>query len=130
MDSVNLIKAQCRVCNRYVPAKDFKLSFQYKTMVCPVCFSGKTVVEQQKKVEKKKEEVKRPAGWDEVDEYLAKVNRLKQQEVSSFEPIPGSDMMQFNCPNCKYKCKYDPINKIPASCPYCNAEIKTKKKFY
>ena len=132
MESINVIKAQCRVCNRFVPAKDFKLSFQYKTMVCPVCYSGKTTTEQHKKEEKKKvvDDVKKPAGWDSVDEYLSKVSRLKQQETSSFEPIPGSDLMQYNCPNCKYKCKYDPVNRIPASCPYCNAEIRPKKKFY
>ncbi|MFH1276042.1 MAG: hypothetical protein ABIH82_02945 [Candidatus Woesearchaeota archaeon] len=129
MDETSLIKAQCRVCNRYVPAGDFKLSFQYKTMVCPVCFSGKTAANQHKVEQKKVEEVRKPAGWDEVDEYLNKANRLKYQEKSVFDKINGSLLLKYNCPNCKYVCKYDPIKKIPSSCPYCNVEIKHKKSF-
>ncbi|HLC91414.1 MAG TPA: hypothetical protein VJI15_06635 [Candidatus Nanoarchaeia archaeon] len=126
MKGVSDVKAQCRICGRSTAASEFRMSVNHRMMVCPLCFSGKTAAEQEKK---KVQEVKRPAGWDEVDEYLAKNARRKDQEVSSFTPIAGSSLLKYKCPECDYSTKYDPDKMVPGRCPYCGALIKAKRSF-
>lgn len=121
------VKAQCKVCNGFAPADQFKLHHSYKLMVCPTCFSGKT--EKRKQEEVKKEGPSRPPGWDQEDEYLEKMSRMRQKEQQTqFTRIPGSDMVQCVCTYCKFSFKYDHFKGIPKACPYCNINVPKFKK--
>ena len=122
------IKAVCRNCKREADSESFKLHYKYKMMVCPDCFSGRT--EQKKQEVKKKEEV-RPAGWDQEDDYLEKMAKMKGKDetVSRFTKIPGSEQVMYCCLNCKYSFRYHPLKKIPHNCPYCDIEIPKLKTF-
>ncbi len=120
------VKAQCKVCNGYAPADQFKLHFQLKQMVCPGCYTGKTVFKGMKNEVATEEKVEppKPAGWDKDDDYLDKVSRMrKEQSQSYFTRISGSDMVKCNCPSCKYVYKYDPFKRMPQACPYCNGPV-------
>ena len=127
MKRVSDVKAECRVCGKSTPAEDFKMSVHYKMMVCPLCFSGKTAAEQEKKKLQEQQE-KKPAGWDEVDEYLTKAARRKEQVISYFTSIPGSPLLKYACPRCKYVSKYDPDRMMPSKCSYCGEDISYKNK--
>ncbi|MBI4152596.1 hypothetical protein HY495_02695 [Candidatus Woesearchaeota archaeon] len=123
---VNLgVKAQCRVCGMLAPADEFRLHYKYKQAVCAKCYSGRTEQEKQKEeLKKKKEEVTRPPGWDDVDEYLTRASKQRQEEQQvQFSRVPGTEQFKCLCFQCKYSFKYDPVKKIPFNCPYCNAEV-------
>ncbi|MBU0457347.1 MAG: hypothetical protein ABH824_05010 [Nanoarchaeota archaeon] len=123
------IKAQCKVCGIFVPVDQFKLHYKYKKMVCPNCFSGKT----EKAEEKKRVETPaKPPGWDQEDEYLQKMVRLRnkeEKEKAQFTKIPGTEQVRCKCNNCKFSFKYDPFRKSPRTCPYCNEDIPRLKTF-
>lgn len=120
------VKAQCRVCNNFAQADQFRLHHDYRQMVCPNCFSGKTA----KQAEAKKEEPLKPAGWDAEDDYLEKTQRQrKESSFSPFTKIPGSDLLKCACQSCKYVFKYDPSRHQPSSCPYCNGMIPKMRSF-
>ena len=125
------VKAQCRVCGQLAPADEFKLHYKYKQAVCAKCYSGRTEQEKQKEeLKKKKEEATRPPGWDEVDDYLSRASKQKQEEQQiQFSKIPGTEQVKCLCFNCKYSFKYDPVRKLPQACPYCNAEVPRLKSF-
>ena len=113
-----------------VPAEQFKLHFEYKIMVCPTCFSGKTKILQDANKLKVKNEVIQPPGWDKEDEYLEKISKLKkEQDQAQFKRIPGTNQVSCKCMKCKYVFKYDHFKKIPVSCPYCNQDIPRFKTF-
>ena len=120
------VKAQCKVCNGYSAADQFKLHFQLKQMVCPGCYTGKTSFKglKNEEVKKEPEQPPRPPGWDKEDDYLDKVSRMrKEQSQGYFSRIPNSEQVKCNCPSCKYVYKYDPIKRMPAACPYCNGPV-------
>jgi len=119
------VKAKCKNCDKEAPAEQFKLHYQFKMMVCPDCFSGKT----QKQQEMKKAEPKKPVGWDMDDEYLQKHQRMKEKEKPRFRRIPGTDQVECTCKGCKYAFKYDPFRKKPRTCPFCNEEIPRLNTF-
>lgn len=126
------VKAQCRVCGMLAPADEFRLHYKFKQAVCARCYSGKTEQEKQKEELKKKkeEEVIRPPGWDDVDEYLSRTSKQRQEEQQvQFSKIPGTDQIKCRCFNCKYSFKYDSVKKIPVNCPYCNAEVPRFRNF-
>ncbi len=124
------IKAQCKECNGSAPAEHFKLHHEYGKMVCPDCFSGKTKKRQEELKKKKIEEKIRPVGWDNEDEYLDKMSRMKKEEQKAqFSKIPGTNNVQCKCLHCKYSFKYDPFRKQPRSCPYCDTDIPKLKTF-
>ena len=126
----NNITAICRVCNKSAPADQFKLHYKLKQMVCPNCFSGKTEKAAENAEQKKVEEPPRPAGWDKEDEYLEKMARLRPKEQNpQFTKIPGSTLVKCTCSICEYTFKYDPLRKIPYTCPYCNGDIPKLKTF-
>ncbi|PIN76471.1 hypothetical protein COV17_02330 [Candidatus Woesearchaeota archaeon CG10_big_fil_rev_8_21_14_0_10_36_11] len=129
LDCMMAVKVICRLCKGSFPAEDFKLHYEFKQMVCPNCYSGKTQ-KQQQKVEKK-EAVSKPAGWDQVDEYLEKASRTKKQEEqkAQFTKIPGTDQVMCKCFGCKFSFKYNPFKKSPRTCPFCNADIPKLKTF-
>ncbi|MBI2151936.1 hypothetical protein HYU21_04380 [Candidatus Woesearchaeota archaeon] len=114
------IKAKCRVCGSFASSDQFKLHYQYRMMVCPSCYSGKTASDKEKK---KVEENKKPAGWDEVDVYLSKVSHQKQQEKGNFRNLMGSSLLECTCTGCKYVFRYDPVRQTPHTCPYCDMEV-------
>lgn len=118
------VRAKCKNCGQEAPADQFKLHFQYKMMVCPACFTGKT----QKEQEQKKAVVPKPAGWDAEDDYLEKASRLRRQEAQQvFTPIVGTNHVKYSCQNCSYNFKYDVVRKMPSACPYCNGYIPRVK---
>jgi len=123
---MNGVRAKCRVCGEEALADQFKLHHDFRQMVCPSCFTGKT---EQKKA--KKEAVPpKPAGWDAEDDYLEKAARMRNREDvrGTFKKIPGTPQVQYTC-LCSYTFKYDPFRKIPTTCPYCNQEIPRLKTF-
>jgi hypothetical protein len=120
------IAVLCKVCGNSHPAEQFKLHHDYRQMVCGGCFSGKTGP---KKVERK-QEVKKPVGWDSEDEYLEKFSKLRKEEnQAQFTRIPGTDNVKCRCAACKYSFKYNPYKKTPSICPYCNTDIPKLKTF-
>ncbi len=126
------VKAQCRVCGQLAPAEEFKLHYKFKQAVCARCYSGRTEQEKLKEELKKKEkeEAPKPKGWDEVDEYLSRTVKQKQEEQQiQFSKVPGTDQIKCFCFNCKYSFKYDPVRKIPVNCPYCNSEVPRLKNY-
>lgn len=124
----NAPKAKCRKCNKEAAADMFKLHYQYKMMVCPDCFTGRTDIK--KTPEVKRDEPPRPKGWDAEDAYLEKASRMRKQETqSAFRKIPGTEYVQCTCTACKYTFRYHPIKKTPWGCPYCNAEVPRLRNF-
>ena len=123
------VQAQCRVCNKPSPAEQFRLHHKYKMVVCPTCFSGRTEELKQKAEEQTKAPPK-PPGWDQEDEYLEKMSKIKRQEQrASFSKIPGTSQVQCTCIGCKYTFKYDPFRKLPRTCPYCDDIIPNLNTF-
>ena len=126
------VKSLCRVCNNFVSASQFRLHHDYKQMVCPTCFTGKTKQQEEQKLEmlKKQEANPKPAGWDNEDDYLEKRARIKREEnQAQFTKILGTSQVKAQCSACKYTFRYDPVNKKPFTCPYCNADIPKLKTF-
>lgn len=127
------VKIQCKICNGFADSDQFKLHHEFKKMVCPTCYSGKN----KKEAEKKPEAVltplvpPKPAGWDHEDEYLEKMIRYKKQETPpvQFQKIEGSEHIKCKCMKCKFSFKYDPIRKVPRTCPYCNMNIPQTRAF-
>ncbi len=113
------------------PADEFRVHYKFKQAVCARCYTGKTEQDKQKEeLKKKKDEPVRPPGWDEVDDYLNKAARQRQEENQvQFAKIPGTDHVKCLCIQCKYSFKYDPYRKVPQACPYCNADIPKMKTF-
>src|SRR3989344_7322847 len=121
------VKAECKVCKSTVASDLFRLHHDYKQMVCPSCFTGKT---KQKQEAVKKPQVIRPPGWDAEDEYLEKMSKIKMEEnKSQFSKVPGTDYVKCLCSSCKYSFRYNPYKKQPTACPYCNSEIPKLKTF-
>ena len=125
-----MISAVCKVCGNSSAADSFKLHHEYKKMVCPNCFSGRT-----KELHKREQEVQnkpevKPPGWDKEDEYLEKLSKNRQeQNQTQFTKIPGTTDIKCLCFECKYSFKYDPFRKRPKHCPYCSAEIPKLRTF-
>ncbi len=122
------IKVKCRNCNREADSDLFKLHYKFKTMVCPDCFSGRTEQLQKRTDPLKKEEPKRPSGWDAEDEYLEKVARLRREEnQAQFSSIQGSRKVMCKCANCGFSFRYDHYNRMPRTCPGCDSDIPKVK---
>jgi len=129
------IKVKCKRCGKEWDAQKLVLDPVYKMMVCPSCVQERIQPDLKPKEVKKEfvEEIKsnkKPAGWDEDDELLEKLN--KQKEIVEkekekpkiiYEKI-SDDNLRVQCPNCNYKFKYDLVKNSPKSCPYCNLKIK------
>ncbi|MBT4936065.1 hypothetical protein HOL21_00295 [Candidatus Woesearchaeota archaeon] len=125
------VKVTCRVCKGSHPADDFKLHYEFRQMVCPNCYSGKTQKLKEKEELAKKEVPQKPAGWDQVDDYLEKAARTKKQDEqkAQFTKIPGTDQVKCKCLSCKFSFKYNPFRKLPRTCPFCNADIPKLRTF-
>jgi len=121
------IKVKCRNCNKEADSDTFKLHYEYKMVVCPDCFRGKT----KKQEEKEKVQIikEKPVGWDVEDEYLQKYHRQKQKEKPQFKRVPGTNQIQCTCHQCSFSFKYDPFRKRPRTCPYCNENIPKMNTF-
>ena len=65
----------------------------------------------------------RPPGWDAEDELLEKLTRQKEKNKITLTPINGSTLLMCTCKGCSYKFKYDPVQKKPSTCPYCNVRV-------
>jgi Zn finger protein HypA/HybF involved in hydrogenase expression len=132
-DMVDDLRIQCGSCKGFAPASQFKLHYKFKKVVCPSCFSGRTETEEKKKAAaaaQAPEQPKKPAGWDKEDEYLERMARIKEKDLSSkIEKIPGTTLVKFNCQKCNYPFKYDPYRKMPKACPYCNIDIPNLKSY-
>ncbi len=118
-----IVKAKCKICNNFAPSDQFKLHFEHRVMVCPSCFSGKIKPIIINEVKKEPEPVK-PQGWDKEDDYLERVHdQRKLDNEAQFSKIAGTQHVRCKCAKCKYSFKYDPFQKKPKACPYCNADI-------
>ena len=124
-----MANATCKICGGSSPAETFKLHFNYKCVVCPKCFSGRT--EQMKKKQQVQEKkIDRPPGWDAEDEYLDKISKMRKEEnQAQFSKIPGTNQVKCRCSKCKYSFKYDPFRKMPRTCPFCDSDIPRLKTF-
>lgn len=124
---ISAVKAVCKNCGQSAPADSFKLHHQFKMVVCPACYSGRTA-ELRKKEEEKEEKrelpPKKPAGWDEIDDYLERATaRRREENQAQFSKIPGSELVKCRCAHCQYDFKYDPFRKLPSTCPYCDNPV-------
>ena len=144
---MNGVKAICKNCGNAAPADQFRLHNSLKLMVCQPCFIGKnqaksavgtnerTVVSnqpvrQQAPVAEKKPDQNRPKGWDAEDAYLEKMVAIrKQQTQAQFEKIPGTELVKCVCNGCKYLFRYNPVSRIPRTCPYCDVEVPKVKSY-
>ena len=123
MSSPNVVKATCKQCGQQAPADQFKLHHQFRMMVCPNCYTGKTQKQAEQKA-KEAEKPKRPAGWDADDEYLDRASRQKREQMDvQVSKIPGSSYVQYKCAHCKYSFKFNPDTRTPRTCPYCDTEV-------
>ncbi len=124
------IQATCRNCNQKAPSDQFKLHYKYRMMVCPNCFSGRTEQKKQQEAKKKMEAPPKPPGWDAEDDYLEKMSRMRKEDnQAQFSKIPGTDHVRCTCASCKFAFKYNPFQRRPKTCPYCNADIPKLKTF-
>ena len=133
------IKVKCKRCNKEWDAEKLVLDPVYKMMVCPQCVQERIQpskkpkeMEPQDLEPKITPEKKKPAGWDEDDELLEKLNKQKeiiqkdqQKPKVNYERI-DADNLRVQCPKCSYKFKYDLNKNSPKSCPYCNLKIQVK----
>ncbi len=140
---MNGVKARCKNCNGEAPADQFKLHHGFKMMVCPACYTGKnkTVKDavgqreagpaglaEARESKPRPSEPLKPAGWDKEDEYLERAARMrKQQTQAQFAPVEGTEFVKYACQHCKYNFRYNPVKKIPATCPYCDFDIPRVK---
>ena len=97
------IEVKCRNCGRMAPADKFVLDYKLKMVVCPSC------IKEVHKKEQVKEE-KKPEPKPEP----------KKPGIRKIE----SGRLMVRCPKCNYEFKYNPENRTPRSCPYCNEPIK------
>ena len=112
---------ECKVCGSSAPADQFRLHYKYKQVVCPRCQSGKEPIK--KEIEREIDPPK-PVDWDSEDEYLEKISyQRKEENQAQFSKVAGTEQIKCTCSSCKYEFKYNPTNRIPRSCPYCNADI-------
>jgi len=119
------VRAQCRVCNQFAPADQFRMHHAHQRMVCPNCYSNANKPQQPASPfkQEKKEEMK-PAGWDHEDEYLERLAKARKKEAQgTFSEIPGSSKVKYSCSSCSYSFRYDPAMKSPSSCPYCGKAV-------
>jgi hypothetical protein len=123
------IKVKCKNCNKEADSDGFRLHYKYKMMVCPDCFSGRYEHEKQKKAEAQRVKVIKPSGWDAEDEYLSKYKKMKEKQEMKFKRMPGTNQIQCTCNDCEFSFKYDPFQKRPKNCPYCNKEVPRMNTF-
>ena len=117
------VKVRCRNCGGEAYSDEFKLDNIKGVMVCPNCSNKPSVQLIDKEVEENGVDDK-PAGWDEVDDYLEKAYRdkkNKQPEVIKAED--GSVYVQCVCKKCQYGFRYNTLKKWPHSCPSCGREV-------
>ncbi len=125
-------KAVCKNCGQSAPAESFRLHYKFRMIVCPSCYSGRTAELRKKEEEERKQELppKRPAGWDEIDDYLERATSMHREEnQAQFSKITGTDYVKCKCANCRYSFKYDPYRKQPLTCPYCDTPVPRLRTF-
>jgi len=124
------VKAKCPKCNQNVDADSFQLDYKVGKMVCQNCFKNR---DKPVKSEIKPIKPKKPAGWDKEDDHLEQLSRERKTEMQGIiEKVPGSMNVNLTCPNCRYRFKYNPLEKKPKYCPYCgkdNPKIKVTGMF-
>lgn len=125
----NSVKIKCRKCGRVASADEFVLDPFDRMVVCPLCVKeGKNRTSLKKKQEEqekiKKEEAKsKPIGWDHEDDYLERLNKIKQGgPVVEVERI-DKERVKYTCFNCKYRFIHNVVTKHPNHCPYCGAAM-------
>jgi hypothetical protein len=123
------IKVKCKNCNKEADSDGFKLHYKYKLMVCPDCFSGRTARDEEKKKAQVTIVQKKPAGWDQEDEYLDKYRKMKAKQEMKFKRVPGTSNVQCTCNGCEFTFNYDPFRKRPRNCPYCSKEVPRMNTF-
>ena len=113
------VKVKCKNCGSLANADDFKLDTINARMVCPNCTSKSN----------KKEDVievpKKPAGWDQEDEYIERAYKFKKNGTPKFEKIEGSNVyIMYLCEKCQYKFRYNTLKHWPNSCPRCGKDLR------
>jgi len=117
------VKVRCRNCDGEAYSDEFKLDNLKGVMVCPNCSTRPSPKIIEKEVEENGVDDK-PAGWDEVDEYLEKAYREKQnKQPDVLKSEDGSDYVQCVCRKCQYGFRYNTVKKWPHSCPSCGREV-------
>lgn len=113
------VHAKCRKCGDLADAELFKMDYDAKVMVCPLCFKKKDapiIAKSPPAVDSNENDEKKP---EEVP--ISELTELNNALV--YENIPDSDKIKFNCQRCGYPIKYNLITQTPALCPYCGEEV-------
>ncbi|MFH1395910.1 MAG: hypothetical protein ABIG93_00785 [archaeon] len=115
------VKAKCPKCNQDVDANGFQLDYKAGKMVCQNCFNNRN--KPVKEITTKPKGPEKPAGWDKEDELLEQLAKERRSEMQGIiEKVPGSMQVNLTCPNCRYRFKYNPLEKRPKYCPYCGKD--------
>ena len=117
---IRAVKMNCRNCGSEALSDEFKLDTIKGVMICPNCEKRVQKDMIQKDIEAKPIE-KRPAGWDELDEYLEK--NYKQKNEKSEELSLKNPYKNLTCDKCEYKFRYNTIKQWPKVCPSCSKKI-------
>ncbi len=118
------VRVRCRNCQGEAYADDFKLDNIKGVMVCPNCEKNPSIQKVKETVEENGVD-KKPAGWDEVDDYLKVSYKEKEKPKVEFEKVEGSKYhLRYVCKSCEYKFKYNTIKHWPRVCPACSKDIE------
>jgi len=130
------VSAVCKKCGKTAKSDEFVLDNEYGMMICPACVKDKRdrvrnmqkqAVDEAEKQKKQEEQKKKPAGWDQEDEYLEKY--YKRQEKVKVERI-SEDKIKITCPTCKYQFPFNTNKQTPRNCPYCTTPVDLKSLKY
>ena len=113
---IKAVMVDCGNCGGQALSDEFKLDTLKGVMICPHCEKEKI----KEDIEKNNVE-KKPAGWDDIDDYLEKSYKSKteKKEVSLDKPF-----LNLTCDKCEYKFRYNAIKQWPNVCPSCSKKIQ------
>ncbi len=126
------VKVKCRNCGRDADSNEFVLDPSFRMVVCPNCvrerkaksiasgIRGQHITKEAQKAEP--QELSRPPGWDDEDEYLQRFAKAKTKTTIRAQRI-DDEHVKFNCPKCSYEVKFNTVRKTPARCPYCSTSL-------
>jgi Zn finger protein HypA/HybF involved in hydrogenase expression len=117
---VKPVKVICRNCKGEAFADDFKLNNLKGIMVCPNCDKKPSLGLINETVSENGVSAK-PAGWDEVDDYLEKVVKVKEESFVRGES--SGEHVFYVCKKCEYNFRYNTIKKYPQVCPSCGRNV-------
>ncbi len=116
---IKAVKMNCRNCDSEVFSDEFKLDTLKGVMICPNCENKIKTQKIKKDIETKPVE-KKPVGWDDIDDYLEKKFKEKNddKEIDLSNPYKN-----LTCEKCEYKFRYNVAKQWPNVCPSCSKKI-------